>query len=190
MTVQTAEFVSWRQRAECRSYDPDLWFTHTPNSPGAQAAKKICQGCKVRVECAREALDTSERWAICGGFHTRSTREWRMLHAFLGLPQPTTRRTRIAGEIVPKTCPTCGAEFEAPNNSIATQCEMCRNDFVLAGPTRARVTEVYAELKTFRATGAALGISNEQVKRILDGVECVKRSTEAKVLGAQIAKAS
>lgn len=56
----------WRQYAECRNYDPDMWST-PPQKPGADGARliaaarqalRICGDCPVKAECARDAART------------------------------------------------------------------------------------------------------------------------------------
>lgn len=61
--------MTWRDHAECRQYDPELWF---PDRGGnAAAAIRICQDqCPVIVACAREAARIrleGPLWGIWGG---------------------------------------------------------------------------------------------------------------------------
>jgi WhiB family redox-sensing transcriptional regulator len=67
----------WTERAECRGYDPDLFFpvaqfkAGRPLSPIVRAqvrqAKEMCAICPVRAECLQYALDENEPDGIWGG---------------------------------------------------------------------------------------------------------------------------
>lgn len=43
----------WRHDADCQHVDPELFF---PDSGDYRAAKAVCNGCPVRVECLQHAL--------------------------------------------------------------------------------------------------------------------------------------
>lgn len=50
---------SWQVGAACRGHDPELFFpigTTGPAVPQAEAAKLVCRGCGVRVECLTVAM--------------------------------------------------------------------------------------------------------------------------------------
>jgi transcription factor WhiB len=50
---------NWRVNADCRNVDPDLFFS---NATGARAAaKRICDGCTVRLECLQLAFAAERR---------------------------------------------------------------------------------------------------------------------------------
>jgi WhiB family redox-sensing transcriptional regulator len=49
----------------CRTYDADLWFAETPAD--LEAAKSLCGGCPLRVECLAGAVDRQEPWGVWGG---------------------------------------------------------------------------------------------------------------------------
>lgn len=62
----------WQMNASCRDIDGSLFF-HPDNERGearegrVAAAKRICEGCPVRRECLRYALESGERYGIWGG---------------------------------------------------------------------------------------------------------------------------
>ncbi|MEU8983008.1 WhiB family transcriptional regulator [Streptomyces sp. NPDC048309] len=61
---------AWRDSAACRTVDPDLFFPIGETGPALlqiQAAKAVCQGCPVRDECLRWALDTGQSSGVWGG---------------------------------------------------------------------------------------------------------------------------
>lgn len=45
--------------------DPELFFAEAPGD--VEAAKALCQGCKIRVACLEGALDRREPWGVWGG---------------------------------------------------------------------------------------------------------------------------
>jgi WhiB family redox-sensing transcriptional regulator len=50
--------------------DPDAWFPEAgqaDNDPRTLAALRTCNGCFVRSECLRHALEHGERYGIWGG---------------------------------------------------------------------------------------------------------------------------
>lgn len=88
----------WNERAACLDMDPDVFFP--TDTAGVVAAKRICAGCPVRVECLEWALEHGERWGVWGG---ASERERRRMWA---------RRARAAGGLV-RRCSECPNEFVA-----------------------------------------------------------------------------
>lgn len=63
---------SWQLRAACREMDTDLFFhPYGERDPSrtrrVQAAKAVCAGCPVRVECAEHALTVGEAYGVWGG---------------------------------------------------------------------------------------------------------------------------
>lgn len=69
----------WQDEAECRNYDPELWFPVT-NSPDRKRKyelepKLICRSCPVRSECLTYALDAQEEYGIWGGLNEEERRE-------------------------------------------------------------------------------------------------------------------
>jgi WhiB family redox-sensing transcriptional regulator len=45
--------------------DPELFFAEAPAD--VEAAKALCQGCRIRVACLEGALDRREPWGVWGG---------------------------------------------------------------------------------------------------------------------------
>jgi WhiB family redox-sensing transcriptional regulator len=55
----------WRELGVCAETDPEAFF---PDKGGSsRAAKRVCAGCPVRVECLAEALRVDERHGVWGG---------------------------------------------------------------------------------------------------------------------------
>ncbi|MEU9079934.1 WhiB family transcriptional regulator [Kitasatospora sp. NPDC004745] len=67
---------TWSSRAACRADDGEV-FLRPVNEPGPEAreredaAKEVCGGCRVRVECRRHALSTREPYGVWGGLTER-----------------------------------------------------------------------------------------------------------------------
>jgi WhiB family transcriptional regulator, redox-sensing transcriptional regulator len=64
--------MNWRDWAECRKFDPEMWFPvsdeDTPKGRADRAvAKTICASCPVRRECLAFALDTAQVDGVWGG---------------------------------------------------------------------------------------------------------------------------
>lgn len=54
--------VDWRDSAECKGEDPELFFPYSRGPSGqlqAQVAKAVCGRCPVKNECLQWALDSS-----------------------------------------------------------------------------------------------------------------------------------
>ena len=45
--------------------DPELFFAEAPAD--VEAAKALCQGCKIRAACLEGALERREPWGVWGG---------------------------------------------------------------------------------------------------------------------------
>ncbi|MFF9625237.1 WhiB family transcriptional regulator [Streptomyces griseosporeus] len=61
---------NWRDRAECRTEDPDLFFpigTSGPSLMQTEQAKAVCRRCPVREPCLQFALDTGQTLGVWGG---------------------------------------------------------------------------------------------------------------------------
>lgn len=62
--------LAWRQDAECRDLDPNLFFPVGVTGPAVDqiaAAKGICSACPVRAECLEFAITTNQEFGIWGG---------------------------------------------------------------------------------------------------------------------------
>ncbi|EGG46991.1 MULTISPECIES: WhiB family transcriptional regulator [Streptomyces] len=61
---------NWRDRAACRTEDPDLFFPVGTTGPALlqiEEAKSICRGCPVREQCLEWALETGQDIGVWGG---------------------------------------------------------------------------------------------------------------------------
>ncbi|MFF7853274.1 WhiB family transcriptional regulator [Streptomyces sp. NPDC007904] len=61
---------NWRNRAACRTEDPDLFFPIGTSGPAlmqTEQAKTVCRGCPVREQCLEWALDTRQTIGVWGG---------------------------------------------------------------------------------------------------------------------------
>ncbi|MBV1938884.1 WhiB family transcriptional regulator [Streptomyces sp. BV286] len=69
----------WREYAECRTVDPDLFFPIGSTGPALvqiEDAKSVCRRCPVQEECLNWALETGQSIGVWGG---RSEAERRTL---------------------------------------------------------------------------------------------------------------
>ncbi|MGC3002354.1 WhiB family transcriptional regulator [Streptomyces sp. G35A] len=61
---------NWRNRAACRTEDPDLFFPIGTSGPAlmqTEQAKTVCRRCPVREQCLEWALDTRQTIGVWGG---------------------------------------------------------------------------------------------------------------------------
>ncbi|EFE71205.1 MULTISPECIES: WhiB family transcriptional regulator [Streptomyces] len=61
---------NWRNRAACRTEDPDLFFPIGTSGPAllqTEQAKAVCRRCPVREQCLQWALDTGQSIGVWGG---------------------------------------------------------------------------------------------------------------------------
>ncbi|MEU1348284.1 WhiB family transcriptional regulator [Streptomyces sp. NPDC005775] len=61
---------NWRTHAACRDEDPDLFFPIGSTGPAlvqTEDAKAVCQGCPVREQCLRWALENGQDAGVWGG---------------------------------------------------------------------------------------------------------------------------
>ncbi|WP_081241177.1 WhiB family transcriptional regulator [Streptomyces viridosporus] len=61
---------NWRNRAACRTEDPDLFFPIGSSGPAllqTEQAKAVCRRCPVREQCLQWALDTGQSIGVWGG---------------------------------------------------------------------------------------------------------------------------
>lgn len=62
--------LAWRQDAECRDLDPNLFFPIGVTGAAVEqiaAAKDICSACPVRAECLEFAITTNQEFGVWGG---------------------------------------------------------------------------------------------------------------------------
>ena len=69
---QSEQSWGWRDKAECRKYDPEIFFPERHgkiDNRDAQVkeAKAICAKCEVTAECLEYAIERDERFGIWGG---------------------------------------------------------------------------------------------------------------------------
>ncbi|MFJ5774144.1 WhiB family transcriptional regulator [Streptomyces sp. NPDC093094] len=89
---------AWRDRAECRHEDPDLFFpigTSGPASMQTLTAKAVCERCPVQEECLRYALDTGQSIGVWGGTG-ENERRLMLRRARSARGREAERRTRSA----------------------------------------------------------------------------------------------
>ncbi len=67
--------TNWNDFGNCDGVDPDLFFPTQGES--TKAAKEICRGCVVRMECLEYALTNGEKFGIWGGMSERERRRIR-----------------------------------------------------------------------------------------------------------------
>ncbi len=75
---------AWRDRAACRDVDPELFYPAAEDGPSLRAqvtaAKAVCAGCPVRVECLAEALARIP-YGVAGGLTEHERRQLRRTHS-------------------------------------------------------------------------------------------------------------
>ncbi len=64
--------VIWRDLGACRGLDPEVFFPDDEDQ--AEVAKRICDGCDVRVACLEHALASREKVGVWGGTTERERR--------------------------------------------------------------------------------------------------------------------
>jgi WhiB family redox-sensing transcriptional regulator len=60
----------WREHAECRTEDPDLFFPIGTSGPAllqTEQAKAVCRRCPVMQECLTWALESGQDAGVWGG---------------------------------------------------------------------------------------------------------------------------
>jgi WhiB family redox-sensing transcriptional regulator len=70
----------WREDAECRDHDPELFFpegTAGPAQRQADEAKLVCKRCPVRAQCLGFALRQGLGFGIWGGTNVAERRAMR-----------------------------------------------------------------------------------------------------------------
>lgn len=55
------------EKAECRQYDPELFYPQRGRSNDIAKAKFVCFVCPVKKECSDYADALDEHWGIWGG---------------------------------------------------------------------------------------------------------------------------
>jgi hypothetical protein len=123
---------TWVERAECRGYDPELFFPSTADSEWLP--RRICRRCPVARECLRDALAAPMNpEGIWGG---TSKRERKRL-----LDTGSTKRRPVGSSALNAAKTHClrGHEYTEENTSWSNgtrSCKTCRA--LLAEQRRAR----------------------------------------------------
>ena len=67
----------WATDAACAGADPALFYpTEHAGASEIRAAKRVCAGCPVRVECLHYAIDNGEAYGIWGGMTLKERRRY------------------------------------------------------------------------------------------------------------------
>ena len=74
--------TNWRQDAECRDADPELFFPAT-EPRGKLIARQFCSNCPVITQCGREAWELGHEHGLWGGITERQRRRLKREHALL-----------------------------------------------------------------------------------------------------------
>jgi WhiB family redox-sensing transcriptional regulator len=64
----------WMKLALCAQVDTEIFYPERGDSASADAARRICSLCDVKVQCLEYALDNAERYGIWGGTNERDRR--------------------------------------------------------------------------------------------------------------------
>ena len=72
MTEQIQDFYSWRDKANCRDSEPEIFEVQTPES--IAAAKAICAECAVVEQCFNFAEVTNQYGETWGGMSAEERR--------------------------------------------------------------------------------------------------------------------
>ncbi|HEX4902446.1 MAG TPA: WhiB family transcriptional regulator [Acidimicrobiales bacterium] len=70
----------WRQFAECRDTDPDLFFPVGTTGPALEQianAKAVCRTCEVQGLCLEYAISTNQDSGVWGGTSEEERRQMR-----------------------------------------------------------------------------------------------------------------
>jgi WhiB family redox-sensing transcriptional regulator len=66
--------AAWRQQAECRGLDSEIFYPTSEDDDAAAEAKVICAMCPVREPCLEHALTAREKHGVWGGLDERERR--------------------------------------------------------------------------------------------------------------------
>ena len=69
----------------CQTTDPEAWFPEPSNGRdySLRQAKKYCEGCHARVQCAIFAIVNNEEYGVWGGLNVRTRQAIRSGHLTL-----------------------------------------------------------------------------------------------------------
>lgn len=77
-TMTTIGSGNWRDRAACRTHDPELFFpvgTLGPAIEQTAEAKRVCEPCPVKAACLESALSTGQDYGVWAGMSETERRE-------------------------------------------------------------------------------------------------------------------
>jgi len=86
----TLERDEWRQFAECRDTDPDLFFPVGTTGPALEQianAKAVCRTCDVQTLCLEYAITTNQDSGVWGGTSEEERRQMRRARQALAKQQ-------------------------------------------------------------------------------------------------------
>lgn len=66
--------TNWREDANCRGMDVNLFFPARGAGQQVARAKAVCAACSVRVQCLDDAIADHERVGIWGGLTEKQRR--------------------------------------------------------------------------------------------------------------------
>lgn len=75
ITNKLLQPVEWQANARCHEVDPEIFFPERGGS--SKAARAVCNGCEVRMQCLEYALNNKEQFGIWGGTSERERRRLR-----------------------------------------------------------------------------------------------------------------
>lgn len=139
--------TGWRDKAVCRSTDPEMWFPASSNSDTA-AARAGCIRCPVRWQCGAEALKSGQTEGIWAGYWL--TRKYERDALAKALPD-------VPVAVPAGVCRSCGVEYE-PTTSDTGWCYGCVRGLVAAAPVRDRLRELKDAGWTWPRIAQATGI--------------------------------
>ena len=80
-------------RAACAGHpNAEWWFAAPSESRNAEKARRICDGCPVKLQCRQWALDNNEREGIWGGLNVEERDNYGMAGTPYAPPKPDGRR--------------------------------------------------------------------------------------------------
>jgi WhiB family redox-sensing transcriptional regulator len=104
VTVDTRD--DWRTQAACTEVDPEIMHPIW-RSEDIAAAKRVCAGCEVRVECLQHALERGEDDGVWGGLTPSERRK----HS--SDQSDESERMRRSGD-----CPECGRVISLAHGAL------------------------------------------------------------------------
>lgn len=70
--------LGWLDRAACAGMDDRAFFANGKHSrEQVKAARKVCNACPVRAQCAAYAINTGEYYGVWGGMSQQQLRQRR-----------------------------------------------------------------------------------------------------------------